>query len=191
MRVDDAVQQKVDGEVERLQRVGEGHDRVELSRAVRHAHDDITQEVAQLGGRDEQHVHDDDHDERQRDAIRRLRVGLLSAPGRVVHTSHPRRLAQRVDQVQIAEREGDERYEDGDGEVGPQEGIPELWMQLQVAIRREEHGAAFLAIDADETIVPEAWQVADDASDEDEEYGSAGERCSDHLGACMQKVNHY
>ena len=183
VRVHDAVQQEVDGEVERLQRVGDRHGRVEFARSIRYVNDDLTQKVAQLGRRDEQHVHDDDNDERQRDAVRRLRVGRLSAPGPVVQTSHPDRPAQRVDQVQIAEREGNERHEDGDCEVRPKVGIPELRVPLQVAFVHVEQGAAFLTIDGNETSVPEPWQVADSARDKDEKPSGAGKGCSDYLCA--------
>ena len=121
--VDGAVEEKVEREVDRLERVGDGYGQVVGVDVGRIADGHLAHEVHQLGRYDEREVHRHDHDQRQRDPIGRSAVTSAARPpsnatsGRL--DAHAQRAAQLGDEVDVAEDEEYERRHDAEDEVRP------------------------------------------------------------------------
>jgi len=123
VRVDGAVEDEVQREVDGLERVGDGHGEVVRVDVERIADGHLANEVHHFGRNDQREVHGHDDDQRQRDPVGGATVASASrAPPRATSSrlgAHAQRAAQFDDEVDVAVYEENERGHGADEEVRP------------------------------------------------------------------------
>lgn len=175
--VDSAVENEVHGKVDRLQQVkGRQGQIVDVRCFTRR---DVLEKVEDLGWNEEQDVHDDDDDQRQRDPIGRLTV----VPRRVALHAHAHRPAQGENQMRVAEDENKKRDEDSDGEVEPHVDRFDGLVLHHRSFDGEVNDGTVLTFEAEQCLPEVARNVEESTGDEDDSERRQGKCLSNELFA--------
>ena len=190
MRVDGAVEEEVQREIDRLERVGDGDGHVVRVDEADVADGGLVHEVHQLGRYHQREVHGDNDDQRQRDSVSGAAVASASrtptdaTSGRL--SAHAQRAAQLDDQVDVAEDEKNERRRDADDEVRPLVGAVEGRMICRPEDVDEVQVAALETRNGVDPIAQKARDVGQDADGEYAAERHGGERAADDLASAQR-----
>ena len=169
-----AIEDEVAREVDALQRIDDGDGQV-VSVEERARLDQFDEEGGHFCGRDEQHVHEDDDDEDQRDTVGALRAAVR----RPVAPATRRRPTQRPDQVTVTEGHDEQRTHDRSAEVEPVVGGAQPAAVCHQGGHDVLHAVALLARHAGGGVRPVSRQVDEHARRVHRHDGAGRERVPD------------